>query len=60
MLLAKNEGRNYLSEGPEILRIAARSCKPLQTALDLWKSITFDYASTDTMDYEATPVRSAS
>jgi len=60
MLLAKNEGRNYLSEGPEILRIAARACKPLQTALDLWKSITFDYASTDTMDYEATPVRSAS
>jgi len=60
MVLAKNEGRNYLEEGPQILRDAAKECKPLQVALDLWKAITFDYASTDTLDFESTPVKSAS
>jgi len=60
MVFAKNEGRNYLEEGPEILKQAAKSCRPLQTALDLWKAITFDYASTDTLDFESTPTQSAS
>jgi ribulose-bisphosphate carboxylase large chain len=60
MVLAKNEGRNYLEEGPQILRDASKECKPLQVALDLWKAITFDYASTDTLDFESTPVKSAS
>ena len=60
MVLAKNEGRNYLQEGPQILRDAAKECRPLQVALDLWKSITFEYASTDTLDYESTPTKSAS
>jgi len=60
MILAKNEGRNYIKEGPQILKEASKECRPLQTALDLWKSITFEYASTDTMDYEATPTSSAS
>jgi ribulose-bisphosphate carboxylase large chain len=60
MVLAKNEGRDYLTEGPEILKEAAKDCRPLQSALDLWKAITFDYASTDTLDYESTPTSSAS
>ena len=60
MIIAKNEGRNYIKEGPQILKEASKECRPLQTALDLWKSITFEYASTDTMDYEATPTSSAS
>ena len=60
MILAKNEGRNFLAEGPEILKVAAKSCQPLQVALDLWKSITFDYASTDTLDFTPTPSKSAS
>jgi ribulose-bisphosphate carboxylase large chain len=60
MVLAKNEGRDYLSEGPEILKTASNDCRPLQVALDLWKAITFDYASTDTLDFEATPTSSAS
>jgi ribulose-bisphosphate carboxylase large chain len=51
IVLARNEGRDYLSEGPEILRDAAKSCGPLQTALDLWKDISFDYSSTDTADF---------
>ncbi len=54
MIQARNEGRDYLNEGPEILQDAARWCRPLNAALDLWKDITFDYASTDTADYVPT------
>jgi ribulose-bisphosphate carboxylase large chain len=54
MLVARNEGRDYLSEGPQILRDAAKTCGPLKTALDLWKDITFDYTSTDTPDFVET------
>merc|ERR1711933_174751 len=32
MVLARNEGRDYINEGPQILRTAAKSCGPLQTA----------------------------
>jgi ribulose-bisphosphate carboxylase large chain len=60
MVLAKNEGIDYLTTGPDILKAAAKECRPLQTALDLWKAITFDYASTDTLDFEATPTGSRS
>nr|YP_009541589.1 ribulose-1,5-bisphosphate carboxylase/oxygenase large subunit [Synarthrophyton chejuense]AYR05598.1 ribulose-1,5-bisphosphate carboxylase/oxygenase large subunit [Synarthrophyton chejuense] len=55
MVLARNEGRDYVSEGPQILRDAAKTCGPLQTALDLWKDITFNYTSTDTADFIETP-----
>ena len=55
MVLARNEGRDYVSEGPEILKDAAKTCGPLQTALDLWKNITFNYTSTDTADFVETP-----
>ena len=54
MVLARNEGRDYLTEGPEILQNAAKLCGPLQTALDLWKGISFNYASTDTSDFSDT------
>jgi ribulose-bisphosphate carboxylase large chain len=54
MVVARNEGRDYLAEGPDILRNAAKSCGPLQSALDLWKDITFNYASTDTADFVET------
>ena len=59
MILAKNEGRNFLEEGPEILKTASKDCRPLQVALDLWKAITFNYASTDTLDYETTPIKAS-
>merc|ERR1711975_55521 len=36
MVLARNEGRDYLGEGPEILNSIAKKCRPLQVALDLW------------------------
>lgn len=60
MIIARNEGRNYVEEGPDILKAAAKDCRPLQVALDLWKAITFNYASTDTLDYEVTPLRGRS
>nr|NP_848945.1 ribulose-1,5-bisphosphate carboxylase/oxygenase large subunit [Cyanidioschyzon merolae strain 10D]Q85G81.1 RecName: Full=Ribulose bisphosphate carboxylase large chain; Short=RuBisCO large subunit [Cyanidioschyzon merolae strain 10D]QFV16925.1 ribulose-1,5-bisphosphate carboxylase/oxygenase large subunit [Cyanidioschyzon merolae]BAC76107.1 ribulose-1,5-bisphosphate carboxylase/oxygenase large subunit [Cyanidioschyzon merolae strain 10D] len=55
MVLARNEGRDYFNEGPQILRDAAKNCGPLQTALDLWKDIAFNYTSTDTSDFVETP-----
>jgi ribulose-bisphosphate carboxylase large chain len=51
MVLARNEGRDILGEGPEILHEAARTCLPLRQALDTWKDVTFDYQSTDTPDF---------
>jgi len=55
MVLARNEGRDYVAEGPAILQDAAKMCGPLQTALDLWKGISFNYTSTDTADFAETP-----
>jgi ribulose-bisphosphate carboxylase large chain len=55
MVLARNEGRDFLAEGQQILKDAAKTCGPLQTALDLWKDITFNYTSTDTADFVETP-----
>ncbi|HJY62427.1 MAG TPA: RuBisCO large subunit C-terminal-like domain-containing protein, partial [Streptosporangiaceae bacterium] len=57
MIKARNEGRDYLAEGEDILRKAARRCSPLQAALDTWRDISFDYESTDVPDVVATPVR---
>lgn len=51
MIQARNEGRDYLAEGPEILEKAARWCSPLRAALDTWKDVSFNYESTDTADY---------
>lgn len=51
MILARNEGRDILAEGPHILDEAARGCAPLRQALDTWKDVTFDYESTDTPDF---------
>ncbi len=59
MVLARNEGRDYFREGPQILEQAAKSCKPLQAALDTWKDISFNYESTDTADFVPTATASA-
>jgi ribulose-bisphosphate carboxylase large chain len=56
MVLARNEGRDLWGEGPEILAAAARGCPPLEAALETWKDVSFQYESTDTVDYLATPV----
>ena len=49
--MARNEGRDYVKEGPQILEAAAKWCTPLKQALDTWKDITFNYESTDTADF---------
>jgi ribulose-bisphosphate carboxylase large chain len=56
MVMARNEGLDYFNNqvGPQILRDAAKTCGPLQTALDLWKDISFNYSSTDTADFAET------
>jgi ribulose-bisphosphate carboxylase large chain len=51
MVLARNEGRDLMAEGPEILANAAKSCLPLAQALDIWKDVTFNYTSTDAPDF---------
>ncbi len=56
MIQARNEGRDFLKEGPEILAEAARWCAPLRAALETWGDITFTYASTDTPDFVPTPM----
>ncbi len=58
MILARNEGRDYLKEGPQILENAAKTCSPLKAALDTWKDITFNYESTDTADFVPTTTAS--
>lgn len=54
MVLARNEGRDILAEGPDILKAAARGCAPLRAALDTWGEVTFNYTSTDTSDFVPT------
>ena len=54
MVLARNEGRDILNEGPQILADAAKWCQPLRAALDTWGDITFNYTSTDTSDFVPT------
>ncbi|CDP50020.1 form I ribulose bisphosphate carboxylase large subunit [Paradevosia shaoguanensis] len=51
MIYARNSGRDYLAEGPQILQEAARHCLPLKQALDTWGDVTFDYTSTDSPDF---------
>jgi ribulose-bisphosphate carboxylase large chain len=55
MIQARNEGRDYLAEGPDILAAAARFSPSLRSALEVWKDITFNYESTDTPDAVVTP-----
>ena len=58
MIQARNEGKDIWNEGPEILNKAAKWCAPLKAALETWKDISFDYTSTETVDYVATPTAS--
>ena len=54
MILARNEGRDIMAEGPQILQEAAKTCLPLKQALDTWGDVTFNYTSTDTPDFVPT------
>ena len=55
MIKARNEGRDYYKEGPDILKKAAAQNRALDTALATWGDISFNYESTDTPDVVATP-----
>ena len=57
MIFARNAGRDYVHEGPTILAEAAKTCTPLRQALDVWGDVTFNYASTDQLDFAPTPRR---
>jgi ribulose-bisphosphate carboxylase large chain len=50
MIQARNEGRDFLNEGPEILNKAARWSPELRKALDIWKDVSYDFESTDVPD----------
>jgi ribulose-bisphosphate carboxylase large chain len=56
IIKARNEGRDIWGEGPQLLANAAKTCTPLRAALDTWKDVTFDYTSTDSVDFVPTPV----
>ena len=55
MIQARNAGRDYLNEGPDILAAAAKWSPSLKKALEIWKDITFDFQSTDVPDAVVTP-----
>jgi ribulose-bisphosphate carboxylase large chain len=54
MVQARNEGRDYFNEGPDILAKAAKWSPSLHKALEVWKDITFNFESTDVPDAVAT------
>ncbi len=47
VIKARNEGRDLLREGRDILLEAARRSPELQAALETWKEIKFDYETVD-------------
>jgi ribulose-bisphosphate carboxylase large chain len=54
IIQARNDGRDYLNEGPEILERAARWSPELRKALEVWKDVTYNFESTDVPDAIAT------
>jgi len=55
MIQARNEGRDYMKEGPDLLKKAARRSPELNAAIDVWGDVTFDFESTDVPDALVTP-----
>ena len=55
MIQARNEGKDYYQEGPDILEKAAKGCPELDAALQVWKDITFEFESTDMPDVQLVP-----
>jgi ribulose-bisphosphate carboxylase large chain len=54
IIQARNEGRNWYEEGPDILKHQAKSSPELASALEIWGDVSFQFESTDTADVEAT------
>ena len=55
MIQARNEGKDFYQEGPDILERAAKGCPELNAALQIWKDITFNFEPTDTPDARVVP-----
>ena len=55
MIQARNEGRDFFQEGPDILERAGKGCPELNAALQVWKDVTFNFESTDMPDMLVTP-----
>lgn len=55
MMQARNEGKDLLTEGDEVLKKAAKWCRPLNTAIQIWKDYELNYTHMDTPDVVATP-----
>ncbi|MDP8970516.1 MAG: ribulose-bisphosphate carboxylase large subunit, partial [Actinomycetota bacterium] len=50
MVKARNEGRDLMKEGLDILKEHAKRSPELEAGLSTWGEVTFDYESTDTAD----------
>ncbi|MFN2569906.1 MAG: RuBisCO large subunit C-terminal-like domain-containing protein, partial [Candidatus Dormibacteria bacterium] len=50
MIQARNEGRDYVKEGQDILKQAAKWSPELRAGIEVWGDISFNYESTDTSD----------
>jgi ribulose-bisphosphate carboxylase large chain len=59
MIKARNEGRDVLREGPDILRATARRSPELAAALEVWGGVAFDFEPTDSPDVAAAPTGSS-
>jgi ribulose-bisphosphate carboxylase large chain len=46
---ARNEGKDLLAEGNDILKGAARTSPELRAAMETWKGITFEFESVDAL-----------
>jgi ribulose-bisphosphate carboxylase large chain len=58
MIKARNEGRDFLAEGEDILKAAGKKNRELDVALTTWGDISFNYESTDVPDVVSTPTTS--
>jgi ribulose-bisphosphate carboxylase large chain len=58
IIQARNEGRDYYEEGPDILTKAAKGSPELKAALEVWSDVTFEFESTDTPDKQPTATTS--
>ncbi len=47
---ARNEGRDIVAEGPEILRAAARHSPELGAAMETWREVAFEFETVDRLD----------
>jgi ribulose-bisphosphate carboxylase large chain len=55
MIKARNEGRDLMADGENILKAAAKHSRELDMALSTWGDISFNYESTDVPDAVSTP-----